>query len=103
MFLLFNLVFGGIAALLDNLFGTRMTELPESLLHGFFYLGYFLAILIPGLAVIVRRLHDIGKSGWWFLINLVPIIGFIWFLALMVTEGDLRDNKYGPNPKEMTV
>lgn len=44
---------------------------------------YGLAVLVPGLAVCVRRLHDIGKSGWWVLIGLVPVIGGIWLLVLM--------------------
>jgi uncharacterized membrane protein YhaH (DUF805 family) len=61
---------------------------------------YALAVLIPGLAVSVRRLHDIGKSGWWIFINLIPIIGWIWYILLAVTEGQSGDNQYGPNPKE---
>ena len=56
-------------------------------------------MLIPGLAVSVRRLHDIGKSGWMYLIILIPLIGVIWLLVLFVTEGENHDNKWGPNPK----
>ena len=48
---------------------------------------YGLAVLVPGLAVCVRRLHDIGKSGWWVLIGLVPVIGGIWLLVLMCLDG----------------
>lgn len=62
---------------------------------------YALAILIPSLAVAVRRLHDINKSGWWYFIILIPLIGAIWFLVLLCTEGDKGDNKYGPNPKAL--
>jgi len=60
---------------------------------------YSLAILIPTLAVVVRRLHDVGKSGWWWFIGLIPIIGIIWLLVLMIIDSNPGDNKYGPNPK----
>ena len=60
---------------------------------------YSLAILVPGLAVSIRRLHDIGKSGWWLLINIIPFVGFFWFLILTVREGDKGSNAYGPDPK----
>ena len=68
--------------------------------HGSF-LGavYALAVLIPGLAVAVRRLHDTGKSGWWLLIGLVPLIGAIVLIVFMATEGEPGNNAYGPNPK----
>lgn len=60
---------------------------------------YSLAIFIPNLAVIVRRLHDQDKSGWWFLIGLVPIIGGIWLLILYLTDGTPGPNRFGPDPK----
>jgi uncharacterized membrane protein YhaH (DUF805 family) len=60
---------------------------------------YGLAALIPGLAVSVRRLHDINKSGWWILISLVPGVGGLILLILDCIEGDPGDNQYGPNPK----
>ena len=59
---------------------------------------FSLAILIPSLAVQVRRLHDIGKSGLWVLINLVPIIGFIVLIVFCVREGEPGANDYGPHP-----
>ena len=67
----------------------------------FSWLGnlYALAIFIPGLAVGVRRLHDIGKSGWMMLIILIPFIGWIWLLVLSVMDSQAGDNAYGPNPK----
>lgn len=52
-------------------------------------------IFIPSIAVNVRRLHDIGKSGWMQLVVLIPLIGWIWFLILMVREGDSSRNQYG--------
>ena len=60
---------------------------------------YALAIIVPSLAVLVRRLHDIGKSGWWFFIELVPVIGFIWLIVLLATGGNSGANKYGADPK----
>ncbi len=58
-----------------------------------------LAFVIPGLAVCIRRLHDIGKSGWWVLIVLIPIIGAIILLIFAVQEGNRGANQYGPDPK----
>lgn len=54
-----------------------------------------LALILPGLAITVRRLHDTNKSGWYFLINFIPIVGPIWFLILMLTKGDTYTNNYG--------
>ena len=57
-----------------------------------------LIILVPSLAICVRRLHDIGKSGWWYLLNLIPVVGqiivIIWFC-----KDSTEDNQWGPNPK----
>jgi uncharacterized membrane protein YhaH (DUF805 family) len=60
---------------------------------------YSLAIFIPNLAVIVRRLHDQDKSGWWFFISFVPLIGGIWLLILYLTDGTPGPNRFGPDPK----
>ena len=60
---------------------------------------YSLGSLIPSLAVAVRRLHDIGKSGWYFLVFLIPVAGIIWLLVLLVTNSQDGENEYGPNPK----
>ena len=54
-----------------------------------------LSLILPGLAITVRRLHDTNKSGWYFLINFIPIVGPIWFLILMLTKGDTYTNNYG--------
>lgn len=56
---------------------------------------YFLAVLIPGWAVAIRRMHDVGKSGWFFLVGLIPLIGGFWILFLMCKDGDSSDNAYG--------
>lgn len=56
-----------------------------------------LGLLVPTLAVSVRRLHDIGKGGGWIFINLIPLIGSIWFLVLLIKEGEKVANRFG-NP-----
>jgi len=58
-----------------------------------------LGLIIPTLAVGARRLHDVGKSGWMLLVSLIPVIGGIWLLILLITEGEKGDNQYGPDPK----
>ncbi len=60
---------------------------------------YTLAILVPSLAVSVRRLHDIGKSGWFILISFIPIVGTIILLVWACQEGMPEANEYGENPK----
>lgn len=61
---------------------------------------YMLAIVIPSLALTVRRLHDQGKSGWYMFVRCIPFIGGIWFLVLMCTDGKNNANQYGLNPKK---
>lgn len=95
MFVLFNIIFSIMATVLDSVIGTRDPDTGYGIINGL----YSLAVLLPGLAVSARRLHDIGKSGWWLLIVLIPIIGAIWLLILMVTDSQPGDNEYGPNPK----
>ena len=99
MFVLFNMIFAIVAAILDNVLGIAMEGTGYGTLYGI----YALAVLIPGLAVAVRRLHDVGKSGWMILITLIPLIGAIWLLVLLVTDSNLGENQYGQNPKEATV
>jgi uncharacterized membrane protein YhaH (DUF805 family) len=60
---------------------------------------YCLAVLIPNIAVSIRRLHDTDRSGWWLLIGLIPLIGSIILLVFMAQEGQPGPNQYGPNPK----
>ncbi len=97
MFFLFNFIFGLVASLIDLSIGLlTFTVFGVGLLT----ILYGLAVLVPGLAVAVRRLHDVGKSGWYYLIVLIPIAGAIWFLVLTCTDSQAGDNKYGPNPKE---
>lgn len=62
---------------------------------------FYLAIIIPSISVSVRRLHDTGKSGWWYLINFVPYIGALVFIVFMCMDSQPGTNQYGPNPFEL--
>ena len=64
---------------------------------------YGLAVALPTLAVVVRRLHDHWRSGWWYLILLFPIPGVMAFCAWLAQDGDPGENKYGPKPKLFTA
>jgi len=94
--MLFSMIISFLAAGLDNLLGTVF----ENEGYGLFITLYNLAVLIPSLAVAVRRLHDTGKSGWWFFIVAVPWIGVIWCLLLLAIDSQPGENEYGLNPKE---
>ena len=67
---LFNLIFLIVAVLLDNILGFTI----EGMFYGLIYSVYSLAVIIPGLAVSVRKLHDVGKRGWMLLISFIPLI-----------------------------
>ena len=99
MFVLFNTIFSILAMALDNVLGIAIEAVGYGPLYGL----YVLTVLIPGLAVLTRRLHDIGKSGWMILIALIPLIGAIWLLVLMVTDSNPGENRYGTNPKEVAA
>jgi len=96
-FRLFNLFFLIIAVILDNVFGTTIGTLS----YGTISIVYALLLLIPTYAVDVRRLHDVDQSGWMLLIMFIPIIGWIWILELLCTEGRPSKNEYGSDPKEV--
>lgn len=70
---------------------------------GFLSTVYGLAVIIPGIAVGVRRLHDTGKSGWWLLVALIPMIGWIILLVFYLQDSQFHANEYGPNPKIQAV
>ncbi|MBK6512489.1 MAG: DUF805 domain-containing protein [Haliea sp.] len=94
-FTLFNVIFSVVLSFVDGLTGTWNPESGVGLLSGI----YSLAVLIPAIAVGVRRLHDTGRSAWWLLILLIPLIGVIIFLVFMVLESQEGENQYGPSPK----
>jgi uncharacterized membrane protein YhaH (DUF805 family) len=60
---------------------------------------YSLAVFLPSVAVSVRRLHDTGRSGWWQLIGIIPVIGWIVIIVFLATDGERQPNAYGPDPK----
>jgi uncharacterized membrane protein YhaH (DUF805 family) len=67
--------------------------------HSVLVLVYSLAVFIPSLAVGVRRLHDTGRSGWYLLITIIPLIGWLILLYFQLQEGERHANEYGPDPK----
>ena len=85
--------------ILDSVLGLDFELQGISLGYGYLYLIGIIVHFIPSLAVLVRRLHDVCKSGWFYFIFLIPIIGIIWLLVLYCTEGQKEDNKWGPDPK----
>jgi len=87
--IIINIVLGGIDSVTNGI----------GLLAGL----YTLAVLIPSIAVSVRRLHDTDRSGWWLLIGLIPVIGCIVILIFMVQDGKPGENQYGSNPKAATT
>lgn len=94
-FVLFNMLVSGVLSGLgrmagDGFFGTVLTGIASL---------YSLAILVPGLAVAWRRLHDIGKSGACYFFILIPLVGAIILLVWLAKAGDAGDNAYGPDPK----
>lgn len=72
---------------------------PLGVIGYLLYLVVALGTLIPGLAVGIRRLHDTGKSGWFLLISLVPLVGGIILLVFLFSDSSKESNQYGPSPK----
>ena len=97
MFALINTIFSFLLLVLDNVLGTTTEDKKSGLFTGLFAL----ATMLPNLAVYVRRLHDVGKSGWWMFIGLIPIVGVIWLFVLTVRDSQPDDNEYGENPKSL--
>ena len=96
LFVLFCLVVSIVLAIVDRGIGTYSAAAGVGLLGGIFSL----AVLLPGIGVSVRRLHDTSRSGWWLLIALIPLIGEIVLLVFMVQDSSTGTNAYGPSPKE---
>jgi uncharacterized membrane protein YhaH (DUF805 family) len=88
-FQLFNIIANIVLVMIiDGIFG-----ISEA------YYLYLIILIIPAWALITRRLHDVGKSGWFLLISIIPIIGALWLLILYVRDSTPGANEYGPNPK----
>ncbi|MFJ5864057.1 DUF805 domain-containing protein [Streptomyces parvus] len=88
MFTLINFVISLVLTIIGNAIGVEFIS----------YI-YSVAVIIPALAVAVRRLHDTGRSGWWLLIALVPLVGAIVLIVFLASEGKQETNEHGVNPK----
>ena len=99
MFFLWNLI---VYVILAIILGLTSHWIMSGILVDLIFV-YALAMIIPHLSVGARRLHDTNHSAWWLLISLIPFIGTIIFLVFMVRDSVPGDNKYGPNPKGITV
>lgn len=89
MFILISLIISFVIGFGEGLLGSP----------GILYGLYTLAVLIPTIAVAIRRLHDTNRSGWWMFICLVPLVGPIIFLVFAASEGTAGENSFGPDPK----
>ena len=98
-FALFSLIISLVLSLIDSVTGTFDSSTGLGLLSGIFTL----AILIPSIAVSVRRLHDIDRTGWWFLVSFIPIIGTIVLLIFATLDGTPGGNRFGPDPKTVAA
>ena len=93
MFVLINFLISFGLGAVDNIAG-----LSSGRSYGVLGTLYGLAVFVPSLAVGVRRLHDTDRSGWWLLIGLVPLVGWLILLIFLATAGQRGDNRYGPVP-----
>jgi uncharacterized membrane protein YhaH (DUF805 family) len=93
-FVLFTILVSIVASVLDSILGTMDDETRAGLIGAI----ASLALLLPSLAVAIRRLHDTSRSGWWILIGLIPFVGWIILIVFYVQDSH-GDNKYGPSPK----
>jgi uncharacterized membrane protein YhaH (DUF805 family) len=94
-FFLFNVIVSIVLSVIDVTVGTYSATSGVGLLSGI----YGLAVIIPSIAVGVRRMHDIDRTGWWLLIVFIPLIGVLVLLVFALLPGTAGDNKYGPDPK----
>ena len=94
-FVLFNLIISIILGMIDGALAGGVAPTGMGMLS----MIYMLAVLLPGIGVTIRRLHDTNRSGWWILIGLIPLIGVIVLLIFMALDSTPGENHYGPNPK----
>lgn len=99
MYVLFYMIIAIVVHVIDVMLGWVTPEFEMGVLGGL----YSLCMFIPGLAVSVRRLHDIGKSGWNFLFILIPLVGAVVLLIWFCKEGERRGNAWGLDPKKDEV
>ena len=98
-FFLFYVAIALVLGVVDGAFGFLDGRQGMGPLAGLFVL----AMLLPSLAVSARRLHDIGRSGWWLLLSLLPLVGAVVLLLFALRDSDPGDNAYGPNPKAVVA
>ena len=96
--ILIGLVAGPTAGVADPTDPFAVLNGPAKALYGVFFL-MMLALLIPSLAVSIRRLHDTNRTGWWLLLGLIPFLGALVLLIFYLLDGTPGPNKYGPDPK----
>ena len=75
---------------------------PDLGLLGLLGIAWSLVVIIPTVAVGVRRLHDINRTGWWLFLIFVPVIGWVVLIVWAIKRGDKGPNKYGPDPRQAT-
>jgi uncharacterized membrane protein YhaH (DUF805 family) len=98
-FFLFTALVSFVAGLVDAAFGTIDSSASIGLVGALASLALFL----PSLAITVRRLHDVDRSGWWVLAFLIPLVGFVLWLVLMCSDSNPQANRFGPSPKPSDV
>jgi len=98
-FALFNLLIMIALTVVDSLLGTYNPAAGLGLFSGI----YALAVLLPGIGVAIRRLHDTSRTGWWVLLALIPVIGPIVLIIFFIMDSTPGENQYGPNPKGLTA
>ena len=107
MYFLFTVLALIICMIIDVRMGTTF-ELdfgfgPMPTPYGYVLIAYLIITLLPSLALSVRRMHDIDKTGWMLLVQFIPVVGGIWLLVLYCLPGTTGQNQYGPDPYAETV
>lgn len=98
-FILCNLVITVVLMGIDMLIGQFNELTGLGLLSGI----YTMLVMLPGLSVTVRRLHDTGRSGWWALLGIIPLLGGLVLLVFMALDSEPGPNRFGPNPRGVAV
>jgi uncharacterized membrane protein YhaH (DUF805 family) len=96
MFFLFQVIVVVVLGIIEGMLG--LTGMVAGA-YGPLTMLFWLAVLIPGIAVGIRRLHDTDRSGWWLLLAFVPLVGAIVLLVFFVSDGTHGPNRFGPDPK----
>jgi uncharacterized membrane protein YhaH (DUF805 family) len=96
MFFLFQIIVVVVLGIIEGVLGLSGMVAGA---YGPLTLLFWLAVLVPGIAVGIRRLHDTDRSGWWLLLAFVPLVGAIVLLVFFVSDGTHGPNRFGPDPK----